>query len=279
MGTDKPIGIFDSGVGGLTVVKSLMQGLPREKFIYFGDTAHVPYGNKTVDELFNYAYKITDFLIEQSVKAIVVACGTHSSITLPKLSSEYDLPMLGVVKPGAVAAIRTTRNDKIGVLATQATVNSQAYTKSLKEINPLVEVREVACSKFVPLVEGGKLEGEETKKAVEEYIAPLLAADIDTIILGCTHYPFLIRVIKEYVGEQVELIDPSFATVNELKNLLLKQYLINDTAIDTKEPSPCAGRFLVSGNDESFYNVGNLLLNNIIDYVEKVDLDGEVTNA
>ncbi len=298
VGNDKPIGIFDSGVGGLTVVKSLIQELPQENFIYFGDTAHVPYGNKTVEQLFNYAYDITNFLIKQSVKAIIVACGTTSSITLPKLSTEYDLPMLGVVKPGAIVAAKATRNGKIGVLATQATVNSQAYTISLKEINPLLEVREVGCPKLVPLIEAGNLEGEETKTAVDEYLAPLLAEGIDTIVLGCTHYPFLSRVIKEYVGEKVELIDLSLATINELKALLATQHLLNETVTKydparhqetegnysengmQKEPSPLhLRRFLVSGNDESFYKVGNLLLNNIISAVEKVDLDGEVRDA
>lgn len=306
MGNAYPIGIFDSGVGGLTVVRTLLKELPQENFIYLGDTAHVPYGNKTVEQLFSYAYSITDFFIAQKVKAIIVACGTHSSITLPRLSLEYNcLPILGVLKPGALAASRASRNGRIGVLATQATVNSQAYTKEIKQLKPELEVLEVACPKFVPLVEAGKLNGTETTMAVAEYVEPLLSRGIDTIILGCTHYPFLSAVIKEYVGEEVELIDPSGTTITELKKVLTKQHLLNETygkshdntshrgvneshlldmvqeepsplhrEVDTKEPSPCVSRrFLVSGNDESFYTVGNLLLNNIITRVEKIDLD------
>ncbi len=267
MGKYDPIGVFDSGVGGLTVVKSLIEQLPQEEFIYFGDTAHVPYGNKTEEQLFSYAYKISDFLLAHKAKAIVVACGTHSSVTLTKLSGEYAWPMLGVVKPGAQAAANATKNGKIGVLATQATVNSQAYTKSIKALSSGLEVLEVGCPKLVPLVEAGILTGEEIERAVDEYVEPLLAKGIDTIILGCTHYPFLNQVIKDYVGDEVALIDPAFATIEELKYLLAEQNLLNDTH---KEPQP---QFYVSGNDESFYNVGNLLLNNIIEKVEKVDLD------
>lgn len=267
MGKYNPIGIFDSGVGGLTVVKSLIKELPKENFIYFGDTAHVPYGNKTPEQLFTYAYNIINFLIENRVKAIIVACGTHSSITLPKISQEYSLPMLGVVKPGAVKATNYSQKNKIGVLATQATVNSLAYTKEITAINRECQVFEVACPKFVPLVEAGNLEGEDTKFAVTEYIEPLKLKGIDTLILGCTHYPFLNKVISDYVGEDIKLVDPSSATVGELNYLLAEEGLLNDNESKPKR------EFYVSGNDTSFYNVGNLLLDNIIEKVYKVNLD------
>lgn len=267
VGKNDPIGVFDSGVGGLTVVKSLIEILPQENFIYFGDTAHVPYGNKTKEQLFSYAYNITDFLISNKVKAVIVACGTHSSVTLPKLRDEYSLPMLGVVKPGAWTASNVTRNGKIGIVATKATVNSQAYTKAIEEINSDYEVFAMACPRFVPLVEGGVLEGYEVKQAVKEYIGPLLIEGIDTLVLGCTHYPFLSTAIKEYVGSNVTLVDPSFATIIELKDILAENNLLNDSG---RKPEQI---FYVSGNDDSFYNVGNLLLNNIIKKVEKVNLD------
>ncbi|HZK43473.1 MAG TPA: glutamate racemase [Syntrophomonadaceae bacterium] len=267
MGKNNPIGIFDSGVGGLTVVKSLIERLPQEKFIYFGDTINVPYGNKTEDQLFSYAYSIIDFLIESDAKALIVACGTHSSITLPKLSQEYVLPMLGVVKPGADAAVKASKTGKIGVLATSATVNSLAFTKAIKSLNSECEVLETACPKFVPLVEAGNLEGADTKSAIEEYIEPLLNKGIDTLILGCTHYPFLSKAIKDYIGEEVILVDPSFATIEELKKLLIESNLLNDNEQKAKR------EFYVSGNDESFYNVGNLLLGNMIEKVSKVNLD------
>ncbi|NLB88643.1 MAG: glutamate racemase, partial [Syntrophomonadaceae bacterium] len=228
MGKYDPIGVFDSGVGGLTVVKSLIEILPHENFIYFGDTAHVPYGNKTTEQLFSYAYNITDFLIANKVKAIIVACGTHSSVTLPKLSGEYSLPMLGVVKPGAWAASNITRNGKIGIVATKATVNSQAYNKEIENINSDYEVFAMACPKFVPLVESGVLEGDEVRQAVAEYIGPLLTKGIDTLVLGCTHYPFLSPAINEYVGNDITLVDPSYATIVELKNILAEMDLLND---------------------------------------------------
>ncbi len=267
VGKHNPIGIFDSGIGGLTVVQSLIEGLYHEDFIYFGDTAHVPYGNKSAEDLFTYAYNIINFLIKNQVKAVVVACGTHSSVTLPKISQEYDLPILGVVEPGAQVAANSSQNKRIGLLATQATTNSLAYTKAINTIDDKCQVFEVACPKFVPLVEKGDLSSAVVKDAVVEYLRPLLEESVDTIVLGCTHYPFLNQVIQDYVGANVRIIDPSFATVESLKNLLSKQGLLND-----RQNNP-SREFYVSGNDESFYKVGNLLLGNIITKVSKVNLD------
>lgn len=267
MGKTSPIGIFDSGVGGLTVVKSLLEELPGESFIYFGDTAHVPYGNKSKEQLLGYAHSIISFLIDRGVKAIVVACGTHSSVTLPQIQERYSVPLLGVVKAGSRSAARITVNGNIGVAATRPTVSSLAYTRELININPEFKVFETACSRFVPLVESGKLNGAEPRDAVREYLQPLMENSIDTLVLGCTHYPFLTSVINEFVGSKVTLVDPSHETIDELKEIFTSETLFNDSGeIPFRE-------FYVSGNDDSFYKVGRLLLGDIIKKVDRIVLD------
>lgn len=262
----RPIGIFDSGVGGLTVVKSLIDRLPGESFIYYGDTAHVPYGSKSREELFEYAEEIIAFLLARQVKTIVVACGTHSSVTLPEIEKTCPVPILGVVKPGARAAVRATRNGKIGVIATQATVSSGSYSRNLKAIAPELEVFSAACARFVPLVEAGLLSGPDTSQAIKEYVEPLVQEGIDTLVLGCTHYPFLAPVIGEYAGEGVTLVDPALETVEELTELLRHRHLLND------HQGNGSREFYVSGNDESFYIVGRMLLGDVIQKVKRVDL-------
>jgi glutamate racemase len=260
------IGIFDSGVGGLTVVKALIEKMPGESFIYFGDTANVPYGNKTREQLFTYADKIISFLLNKQVRAIVVACGTHSSVTLPVLEKTCKVPILGVVKAGARAAARTTCNGKIGVIATAATTNSHAYKNNIQSFKSEASVFENACSRFVPLIESGKLEGEEIKEAVAEYLKPLVENEIDTLVLGCTHYPFLTPVIKDFVGEDVKLVDPAYETIDELRETLEKMNLLKHNESPSRE-------FFVSGNDESFYKVGRLLIGDSLQKVDKVDLE------
>ena len=266
MGDNRPIGIFDSGVGGLTVVRALLEKLPQESFIYFGDTAHVPYGNKSEQELMGYAHEIISFLLNQDVKAIIVACGTHSSITLPRIAGQYDIPLLGVVKAAARCAVKTTRNGKIGIAATRATVNSRAYTGEIQRLDGRLQVYETACPSFVPLVEEGKLEEEETREAVSEYLQPLLDQGIDSLVLGCTHYPFLSKVINEFTGEGIELIDPSCKTVEQVTDIFSQQDLFS-----MQNPTGFR-KFYVSGNDESFYNVGRLLIGDTIKEVHKVKL-------
>jgi len=263
----RPIGIFDSGVGGLTVVKSLINRLPGESFVYYGDTAHVPYGSKSREELFKYARDIISFLLSRKVKTIVVACGTHSSVTLPEMEKNCPVPLLGVVKPGARAAVQSTVNGKIGVVATQATVNSGSYSMNINDIAPDFEVFSAACARFVPLVEAGMLSGSDTSQAIKEYIDPLLDKGIDTLVLGCTHYPFLAPVISETIGNEVSLVDPALETVEELYEILARKDILNDSQVKGN------GEFYVSGNDESFYRVGRMLLGDAIKKVERIVLD------
>ena len=252
-------------MGGLTVVRSLVKQLPGENFVYFGDTANIPYGNKSRDELFGYARAIIAFLLEQDVKAIVVACGTHSSITLPELESTCPVPLLGVVKSGARSAIRASKNGKIGLIATQASVNSGSYDKSIKEIAAAAQVSAMACPRFVPLVESGQLEGREVEEAVQEYIFPLMDEGIDTLVMGCTHYPFLAKTIKRYVGPDVSLVDPAVETIEELSMILIDKQIANQQSHGT-------GEFYVSGNEESFHRVGSLLLGDILQKVNGISL-------
>lgn len=262
----RPIGIFDSGVGGLTVLRTLIDRLPGEDYIYFGDTANVPYGTKTREQLFDYAHGIIDFLLSHQVKSIVVACGTHSSVTLPEMEAACPVPLLGVVKPGARAAVKATRNGRIGVIATQASVNSGSYANAIKSIDPRYSVHSVACGQFVPLVESGLLNSSATRQAVREYIKPLLDLDIDTLVLGCTHYPFLAPVIEELAGPDVTLVDPAEETVSELRGLLTARDLINDDSLGDR-------RFFVSGNAEYFYKLGRMLIGEVIENVSRHSME------
>lgn len=264
---NRPIGIFDSGIGGLTVAKSLIDKLPGESFIYFGDTAHVPYGSKSREELFKYARDIIAFLLAKDVKAIIVACNTHSSITLPSLEQDCPVPILGVVKPGARLAVRVSHKQCIGIIATQATVNSRAYSKNIAEMSPDARVFESACPLFVPMVESGKLNGEEVDRAIREYLDPLMDEGIDAVVLGCTHYPFLAPAISNFTGSDIQMVDPAQETIEELKRILSKNDILYNGSNTPKR------EFYVSGNDESFYKVGSLLLGDIIEKVKKVTID------
>lgn len=250
------------------MVRTLVDRLPGENFIYFGDTANVPYGTKTREQLFVYARDITDFLLSNQVKSIVVACGTHSSVTLPEMENSCPVPMLGVVKPGARAAVKATHNGRIGVIATQASVNSGSYAKAIKSIDPRCSVYSAACGQFVPLVESGLLSTPATRQAVREYIRPLLDQGIDTLVLGCTHYPFLAPVIKEFTGPDVTLVDPAEETVAELVDILTSRDLINSSPLAYR-------RFYVSGNAEYFFQLGRVLIGDVIQKVSKHSMDGD----
>ncbi|MDN5347252.1 MAG: glutamate racemase [Clostridia bacterium] len=264
---EQPIGIFDSGVGGLTVAAEVFRQLPEERIIYFGDTAHVPYGSKKVEELKTYADQIVGFLIARGAKAIIDACNTTSAVALPFLRQKYSLPIVGVIEPGVEEAVKASRNKRIGVIATEATVASEAHKKASKTMAPESQVFLQACPRLVPLIEGGKVSGEEVKQAVEEYLAPLLAEGIDTLILGCTHYPFLEPLIREIVGPGLKLIDPAAATVRKLREILAKAGAL------------CRGHgskthdFFVSGDPQAFSRVGKALTGwDFLIGTQKVDL-------
>ncbi|MBO5227873.1 MAG: glutamate racemase [Lachnospiraceae bacterium] len=216
-----PIGIFDSGVGGLTVAEEVMRQLPNEKIVYFGDTARVPYGSKSKDTIIKFSRQIIRYLRTWEVKAIVVACNTASALALPEIQKELDIPIVGVIEPGAKVAAEISKNGRIGIIGTEGTINSHIHTKLIKEVKPSYKITEKACPLFVPLVEEGFfLDTDVAYEIAGKYLEVMKDRDVDTLILGCTHYPFLRETIKNIMGAGVSLVNPAYETARELKKML-----------------------------------------------------------
>ena len=253
---DAPIGVFDSGVGGLTVAREVMKNLPMERIVYFGDTARVPYGSKSRDTILRYSRQIIRFLRTQGVKAIVVACNTASALALDEIEKEIDIPIIGVVKPGARVAAETTVNKKVGVIATESTIQSGMYQDYIGQIDSAIKVFSKACPLFVPLVEEGWREDDVTKQIAERYLQELKAEQIDSLILGCTHYPLLDKILGDIMGEQVKLVNPAYETAIELGRLL-EGLGIKST---TKESGDFPYRFFVSDAATKFTQFANSIL-------------------
>lgn len=254
---DAPIGVFDSGVGGLTVAREIMRQIPNEKIIYFGDTARVPYGSKSKETVTRFSRQIVRFLSTFQVKAIVVACNTASACALDELERESDIPIIGVVKPGAKVASEVTRNGRIGVIGTEATIGSKIYNQYITELNREVTIYGKACPLFVPLVEEGLWVDPVTDEIAKRYLAELIDLDIDTLILGCTHYPLIRSTLGRIMGEKVSLVNPAYETARELKELLGEKGLLGDHA-------PVLGenqyQFYVSDTAEKFKNFANSII-------------------
>lgn len=254
---DAPIGVFDSGVGGLTVVREIMRQIPNEKIIYFGDTARVPYGSKSRDTVTRFSEQIVRFLRTFQVKTIVVACNTASAYAMERLEQDTDIPMIGVVKPGAKMAAEMTRNGKVGVIATEATIGSGIYTEYIQDLNKNVTVYGKACPLFVPLVEEGLWEDPVTDEIARRYLTELIDIDIDTLILGCTHYPLIRSTLRKIMGESVTLVNPAYETARELKEMLGKLDLLC-----TEPPGLGSNRyqFYVSDKAEKFVRFANSII-------------------
>jgi len=227
MEKDLPIGVFDSGVGGLTVVRELIRQLPGENILYFGDTARVPYGSKSPDTIIHFSRQIVRFLLERGVKLIVVACNTASALALETIRQEFDVPILGVVEPGARAAANATKTHKVGVVGTEATVRSGIYRRIIQGLDSGIEVQEKACPLFVPLVEEGFKEHHVTDEIIAYYLESMKHSEIDAMILGCTHYPLLRSRIKAYMGEKIQIVNPAYETAMDIKSLLQQKDLLN----------------------------------------------------
>lgn len=254
-GTGSPIGIFDSGLGGLTVYKAVRELLPSEKLIYFGDTARVPYGTKSKEAVISFSKEIAGYLILKKVKMVVIACNTATSLALPEIKRMAQVPVCGVIEPGVKAAIAATPcSGKILVIGTNATISSHAYAKALHKINPSARVMEQACPLFVPLVEEGWTDKAVTEDAALEYIAPYISEKINTLILGCTHYPLLEKVVRNIMGPKVHIVNSALATAYAVRQILEKENLL--------APPRCKGtdKFIVSDAPEHFSVMANRLL-------------------
>lgn len=266
---DAPIGVFDSGVGGLTVAREIMRNLPHERIVYFGDTARVPYGSKSRETVIRYSRQIVRFLKTQEVKAIVVACNTASALALETIQQETDIPMLGVVEPGARVAAKTTRNKKIGLIGTRATVKSDLYRTMIQKTDPQIQVIGQACPLFVPLVEEGWLKDSVTKEVARRYLKPLLEQDIDTLILGCTHYPLLRSMLRGLVGDKVTLVNPAYETARELGRLLEEKELENEGRVEEEFPY----RFFVSDEEAYFQEFANSILPYDVKMTKQINIE------
>lgn len=270
MDTNAPIGVFDSGVGGLTVAREIMRQIPNERIVYFGDTARVPYGSKSKDIITKYSRQIIHFLLTENVKAIVIACNTASAFAIDAMQSEFDLPIIGVVKPGAKVAAETTVNGRIGLIGTEGTIHSGMYTEFIKSIRPDVEVIGKPCPLFVPLVEEGMLHDTITDQVAERYLSTLKDKDIDTLIMGCTHYPLLRSTIGKVMGSSVNLVNPAYETAIELKKLLEDKNLANVCDVDS--PSSMY-RFYVSDAAEKFKAFANSILPFDITMTKQINIE------
>jgi glutamate racemase len=266
MSNEAAIGVLDSGMGGLTVVRELMLQLPNESIIYFGDTARVPYGPKSPDTVLRYSREITSYLKGEGVKTLVVACNTATAHALPALRREFDMPIVGVIEPGARAAATATKTKRVGVIGTAGTIKSRAYEKEIRKLLPDVEVTAQACALFVPLVEEGWLDSEVTHAVARNYLASIVSAEVDTLVLGCTHYPLMKTVIGNVVGREVRLIDSAQETARQAGEIL------RGHGLENTKPDGARYRFIASDAPDTFLGLGERFLGSPIDRVEKVTL-------
>ncbi len=269
---NNPIGIFDSGLGGLTVMSSISKLMSKENIIYFGDTAHVPYGTKSKETVTRFAIKISKFLIKNNVKIIVVACNTASAFSLDFLKRNMQVPVIGVIKAGAHEAIEQTKNKRIGIIGTQGTIKSYAYVKEIKKYDSKIKCFLQACPLFVPLVEEGWVENKNKKKIVEDianiYLKNLIRRNIDALILGCTHYPLLKQTIQKVIGNKIKIVDSATAVAHEVKKVLEEKNLLNDKEGNKKY------KFCVSDDPQKFETIGNRFVGKKIKIsATKVEID------
>ncbi len=264
-----PVGVFDSGVGGLTVMREIVRQIPEEDIVYFGDTARVPYGSKSRKTIIRFSEQIIRFLMTKEVKAIVIACNTASALALDTVREEFDIPILGVVVPGARAAVEATKRRKIGVVGTDATVNSGMYTKIIQGMDPGIQVIEKACPLFVPLVEEGFKEHIVTQEIIEYYLQSMKDSDIDAMILGCTHYPLLRSKIRAYMGDGIQIVNPAYETAMDLKKLLAEREMAND-----RSEGESRYEFYVSDMAEKFRHFANTVMPFDVPETNVINIEG-----
>ncbi len=263
-----PIGVFDSGIGGLTVVREIAGRLPGEDIVYLGDTARVPYGTKSGRTVVAYSRNNAAFLVSKGVKMVVVACNTSSAVSLPSLDGDFDVPVVGVIEPGARKAAASTKTGRVGVIGTPSTINSSAYRKALEALSPGITVYTQACPLFVPLAEEGWTEGDITELAAERYLAPLKESDIDVLVLGCTHYPLLKRTIKKTMGDGITLVDSAEETAREIERVLEERGLLNP------QKGQSSKHYYLTDVSDTFVSVAGRFLGEKIEKIEMVDITG-----
>jgi glutamate racemase len=263
---DLPIGIFDSGVGGLTVYRAIERRLPNESLIYLGDTARIPYGTRSLETVQRYAMEDAAFILSKNVKALVIACNTASALAANRLREKFDLPILGVIRPGARRAVAVTRNGQIGVIATEATVASGAYERAMLAVRTGLEIISRSCPLFVPLTEEGWVNHPVTRQVAEEYLAELRSTNVDTLVLGCTHYPILRPVIEAVLGDRLTYIDSGEAVADEVAELLESEGLLRQSQ------EPRTEEFYVTDSATRFRRVAELFLGRPLDAVTPVEL-------
>lgn len=263
---NKPIGIFDSGVGGLTVAAEIMKHLPQENIVYFGDVGRAPYGGRSKEIITKFTRQDISFLMEHKVKYIVAACNSASAVALETVRGEFDIDILGVIEPGAEAAVKYTRNGRIGIIGTVATIGSDSYARAIQARNTAVKVFSLACPLFVPLTEEGYIEKEATYLIAQDYLKTLTDVDIDTLVLGCTHYPLLKKVIGKVVGEQVRLVDSAEETARTVAKALAEKKLLRASA------GEATVKFYVSDVPDRFSQVVKQFLGRSINNITRVDI-------
>lgn len=265
----KAIGIFDSGVGGLTVLREIVKVLPQEDTIYLGDTARVPYGTKSPETVVRFARQITSFLVSRDIKLLVVACNTASAVSLDVLQEEFPIPIVGVIEPGAARAAAVTRSGRVGVIGTAGTIRSSAYTKAIKRINPAIEVITGECPMFVPLAEEGWVDNEVARLTAGIYLQHLKDQGVDTLVLGCTHYPLLKGIIGETMGEGVTLVDSAAETAARVKDILAGQGVLRPQQENGNH------HFYVTDVPAGFIRIGNRFLGGDFGDVYQIRLDDD----
>jgi glutamate racemase len=263
---ERAIGVFDSGIGGLTVLKEILRFLPGEELLYLGDTARVPYGTKSPGTVLRYALEAAGFLVRRRIKMLVVACNTASSVAIAELEDRFSLPVIGVIEPGARKAASVTRSGRVGVIGTEGTIRSGAYTRAIHALDPAIEVFTAPCPLFVPLVEEGWADHQVADLAAREYLAPLIASGIDTLVLGCTHYPLLKKTLRQVLGPGVELVDSAEETALLVGRLLGKNGALRSGA-------PGWPRYFVTDDPARFEKVGGPFVGSLLKDVELVDIE------
>ena len=264
MNKDSAIGVFDSGIGGLTVLQKIIELLPKENTIYLGDTARAPYGTKSVETVLRYSFENSEFLVEKGVKLLVVACNTSTAIALDRLRSSLEVPVIGVIEPGATKALDVTKNKKIGVIGTEATIQSGAYTKALRAKDLKVEVYSRACPLFVPLVEEGWTDNAVVEMTVKVYLGSLKQSGIDTLILGCTHYPLLKKAVRKFLGDTVSLVDSAEEIAKEVGSVLKKDSL-------ARKNGGGSHSFFVTDAPDRFVKVGQRFLGEKVESAVRIE--------